>query len=178
VTSGAVDKEQANELLKRATAVFIASSAAQVDVIRAEKPERIFFQTLAGLVSAGAVDFRPLGKINHQDGKRPDIGGWGDKYVYLEYQSAFEQVCESLRRMGGSFPLTLNGLKRRLVEDGSVRRGEGQNIMRKVPGGIRRMLWIHAAACPELMEVVTSWQERQTSEGNATTLEGEASTVA
>ena len=135
VDSGALDAEEGDEFLKRATAGVIEAGQAHADTTRGGDPATRFIEILRSLFAAGKAYAR-----DKQSGERPpsceELGweedaydgecrpmrnaefvGWADdEYIYLDQDTAYAAVAAFAQR--GAIPF---GVKPRVVWEGLKR---------------------------------------------------------
>ncbi len=144
---GLFGTEVAGELLRDARRKLMDSSRRQARDMEAEKPTRIFLDTLSELMSSHRVGLKDL---VIPEAKMPPatelmIGYMDNEYYYLLPNVAFGAVSRQCREQGQEFPVSLKALYKHLRTDGVLKGlGKEENPTRQkwIDGRNLRLLWI------------------------------------
>lgn len=147
IASGVVDDPD-GELLRsevnEAVRDIVTNSAAQGRESRAERPSRMFLNTIGEMLltrEASVVD------LTDAEGKGAGKGhiGWMDAmYYYLIPETSYRMVCEFFTKKGEAFPLSSRMLHKQMAEDGMVQPGSDgkRSRVKTINGKGVRTLWI------------------------------------
>lgn len=148
IDSGAVDdpdgellRSEVNEAVKD----IIANSQAQGRESRAERPSRMFLNTIGEMLltrEASVVDLTDAtGKSTATKGH---IGYMDAMYYYLIPDTSYRMVCEFFTKKGEAFPLSSRMLHKQMEEDGMIQPGSDgkRSRVKTINGKSVRTLWI------------------------------------
>lgn len=151
VSIGIFDARAAEQMAIQARRQLLAASKRQGAVMEAEKPSRIFLDSLSEMISSGRVAIRDLNADKIADGFPTEkmIGYMDQNYYYLLPNVTFGAVSSLCREQGVEFPVSLKALYKHLKTDGILPRGEEENPTRlkRMDLGegkslVKRVLWI------------------------------------
>lgn len=127
---------------------IVSNSLAQSRESRAERPSRMFLDTIGELLLSREAYVVDLTDAERKTSGREHIGYMDALYYYLIPGKSHRVVWEFYAKKGEAFPLTSRMLYRQLAEDGLlISDSEGKHSRTKVvEGKAARLLWIPRTA--------------------------------
>lgn len=135
---GSIEKEDAQGYMTEAWNVLSATAIMQGRENREQKPTVIFLSILSELLGSG--EYRCL---SLDDDKGPlNVLGYADaEYYYMYPEKSYRAVTKFLADQGSGFPVTLQTLRKMMVEEKVINPGDA-NKVKKVKGKSQRFMWL------------------------------------
>jgi len=127
VEVGALTEAEARAWRERGWEALKAGAEAQARRIERERPTVLFLEVLDNLLAQGKVRLKARGGdgIIGGDAVGSEFLGWYDsEFVYLLPGAAYNRVARFLRDEGAHFPVKERTLRKHLVEEGYLARGD------------------------------------------------------
>lgn len=148
IASGVVDdpdgevlRSEVNEAVKD----IIANSAAQGRESRAERPSRLFLNTISEMLLTKEASVMDLtDSTGKATGGKLNIGYMDAVYYYLIPETSYRVVCEFFTKKGEAFPLSSRMLYKQMDEDGVIQSDNAGKRARvkTINGKSVRLLWV------------------------------------
>lgn len=164
--SGQLSDDEANEMLSKATEVFLDMCSKQSKKVESEKPTVLFVNLLKEMLETKAVTLSDLTKVAESNGEvvnapimgRTSIGYRDRNYIYLIPQVAYTQVVKFYSESGYTFPASTAALWKMFKDEGKIipeisKSGKVRvDKRKKISEKTGRYIWLKASVLDDMEE--------------------------